>query len=404
MAVLMKSLAVARRAAYSIREVQMKRTAFLVLGVWLGLGAQSARADWNPAKRLTWTPGASNSAAIAIDSMERLHVVWNDATPGNYEIYYKKSTNGGTTWTAAKRLTWTAEDSYGAAIAVDLSDRIHIVWEDATPGDYEIYYKRSTNGGSTWSAVKRLTWLSGQSRGVKAAVDSAGLLHVVWCDDTPGDYEIYHKASTDGGISWTSAKRLTWTEGFSAWPDIAASPVGDLHIVWFDDLSGGDEIYYKKSSDSGATWSAMKRLTWTGVGLDRLDLVADPSSSLQLIWLDDSSGSSDIYYKRSKDGGDSWTAAERLTWTSGSGACPAIAADPSGPLSVVWSDNTPGNWEIYYKRSEDGGVSWTSSTRLTWGPGYSYSPALIVDPSGLVHLVWDDSGAPEAEIYYRNGN
>lgn len=382
----------------------MKRVGLLALGILLCVCVQIARADWTPAKRLTWTPGASHSAAIALDSTGQLHLVWGDETPGNYEVYYKRSTNGGSTWTAARRLTWNSGDSLGLAIAVDLSDRIHVVWEDGTPVDYEVYYKSSTDGGDTWSATRRLTWMSGQSRGVKTAVDSAGNLHVVWCDDTPGDYEIYHKKSTDGGINWTSAKRLTWTTGFSAWPDIAASPVGDLHVVWSDDQSGSKEIYYKKSSNSGATWSARKRLTWTCAGLERQDLVADPSSSLHLIWLADSSGNSDLYYKRSKDGGESWTAAERLTWTSGSGACPAITADPSGPLSVVWSDNTPGNWEVYYKKSADGGLTWTSSTRLTWGSGYSYSPALVVDSSGLVHLVWEDGESSESEIYYRKGN
>jgi hypothetical protein len=27
---------------------------------------------------------------IAVDSLGHLHVVWNDDTPGNREIYYKK--------------------------------------------------------------------------------------------------------------------------------------------------------------------------------------------------------------------------------------------------------------------------------------------------------------------------
>lgn len=382
----------------------MKRTALLVLGVLLGLGAQIAQADWTPAKRLTWTSGASHSAAIAIDSMGQLHIVWSDETPGNYEIYYKKSTDGGGTWTTAKRLTWTSGDSVGAAIAVDLSDRVHVVWDDATPGDYEVYHMRSTDGGDTWSTTKRLTWMSGQSRGSKIAVDSAGYTHVVWCDDTPGDGEIYHKKSTNGGVSWTSATRLTWATGFSAWPSIAASPSGDLHIAWSDDQTGTNEIYYKKSSDSGATWSAKKRLTWTSTGLEDQSLIADPSSCLHLVWHAYASGNQEIYYKRSKDGGKSWTAAERLSWTSGSSDCPAIAADPSGPLSVVWGDNTPANWEIYYNRSTDGGVSWTLAKRLTWTSGYSYSPAMVIESSGLVHLVWDDGPSPEAEIYYKNGN
>jgi hypothetical protein len=385
-------------------EAEMKRIGLLALGILLYVCAQIAQADWMPAKRLTWTSGASHSAAIALDSTGQLHLVWGDETPGNYEVYYKRSTNGGSTWSAARRLTWNSGDSLGLAIAVDLSDRVHVVWEDGTPGDYEVYYKRSTDGGDTWSATRRLTWMSGQSRGVETAVDSSGRLHVAWCDDTPGDYEIYHKKSTDGGVNWTSARRLTWTAGFSGWPAMAASPSGDLHIVWSDNQSGSYHIYYKKSSDNGASWSAMKRLTWTSVELQSQDLVADPSSCLHLIWLAQPSGNSDIYYKRSKDGGDSWTASERLTWTSGSSGCPTIAADPSGPLSVVWSDNTPGYWEIHFKRSSDGGMTWTPVKRLTWTSGYSYDPAQVVDSSGLVHLVWDDVPSSASEIYYRNGN
>jgi hypothetical protein len=45
-----------------------------------------------------------------------------------------------------------------------------------------------------------------------------------------------------------------------------------------------------------------------------------------------------------------WTPAKRLTWTSGRSNSPAIAADSSDDLHVVWSDNTPGNFEIYYKK------------------------------------------------------
>jgi hypothetical protein len=84
----------------------MKRIGLLALGILLYVCAQIAQADWMPAKRLTWTSGASHSAAIALDSMDQLHLVLGDETPGNYEVYYKRSTNGGSTWTAAIRLTW----------------------------------------------------------------------------------------------------------------------------------------------------------------------------------------------------------------------------------------------------------------------------------------------------------
>jgi hypothetical protein len=44
--------------------------------------------------------------------------------------------------TPAKRLTWDIGFSYYPALAVDASGRVHVVWQDNTPGNYEIYYRR----------------------------------------------------------------------------------------------------------------------------------------------------------------------------------------------------------------------------------------------------------------------
>ncbi len=54
---------------------------------------------------------------------------------------YKGSTDEGATWSAAQRLTWTSGWSYFPAIAIDSSNTIHVVWYDDSLGNYEIYYK-----------------------------------------------------------------------------------------------------------------------------------------------------------------------------------------------------------------------------------------------------------------------
>jgi hypothetical protein len=45
---------------------------------------------------------------------------------------------------------------------------------------------------------------------------------------------------------WTAAKRLTWTPGYSTLPDVAADSSGNFHMVWHDDTPGNYEIYYIK--------------------------------------------------------------------------------------------------------------------------------------------------------------
>jgi hypothetical protein len=227
-------------------------------------------------------------------------VVWHDDTPGNNEIYYKKSTDSGETWASSKRLTWTSGASRWSDIAVDLLGRLHVVWCDSTSGNEEVYYRRSTDGGTTWSTTRNLSLAVGACRDPAVAVDSSGGIHIVWDSITPGNWEIYHKKSTDGGSTWSATRRLTWSPGNSYVPFISADASGDLHVVWYDDQPGNYEVYYKNSTD----------------------------------------------------GGDTWSTSERLSWNSGRSEYPVIAVDPLGNLHVAWDDDTPGNYEIYYKKNE----------------------------------------------------
>jgi V8-like Glu-specific endopeptidase len=356
---------------------------------------------WAASRRLTWTSGASADPAIAAGTSADLHLVWSDATPGHEEIYYKRSIDGGASWAAAARLTWSTSGAGFPAMAVDSSGSPHIVWQESTPGNAEIYYKRSANGGATWKTSQRLTWTSGQSSNPAMAVAPSGSLHVVWEDDTPGNVEIYYKGSTDGGVTWTAGQRLTWTSGGSHYPAIAVDPAGVIHVVWEDDTPGNREIYFKKSGDGGAAWTTAKRLTWSS-GQSGLPAEAiDSSGHIHGFWEDSTPGNNEIYYKKSTDGGVSWTAVKRISLTSGDSQYPDSAVDLSGHIHVVWEDLTPENWEIYYNKSKDGGATWTAKERLSWTGGDSRHPAIAPDSFGNLHVVWLDSTPGNSEIYYR---
>jgi hypothetical protein len=181
-------------------------------------------------------------------------------------------------------------------------------------------------------------------------VDSSGNLHLVWQDNTPGNSEVYYKQSTDGGATWIATKRLTWTTGGSEAPVIGADSTGNLHVAWFDDTPGNTEIYHKRSTDGGVTWGANKRLTYNSVGSHSPDIAVDSSGRVHLVWVDFTPGNPDIYYKKSVDGGATWTASARLTQTTGFSEVPALGVDTSGNLHLVWQDNTIGNYEIHYKK------------------------------------------------------
>ena len=191
----------------------MKNKRFLIWVVGFFMMIQPIWAQtWIATERLTWSPGNSYYPSVAVDSNNHIHVVWEDYSSGFAEVYYKRSTNGGVTW-SQKRLTWTSGGSWAPAIAADSNNHIHVVWHDDTWGNLEIYYMRSTDGGVTWGSAKRLTWNGGDSNYAAIAADSNNRIHVAWHDSTPGNHEIYYIKSTNNGVTWAGAKRITWNPG-----------------------------------------------------------------------------------------------------------------------------------------------------------------------------------------------
>ena len=377
---------------------------FLV--VLLMLVAMNANAQWQPDVRLTNDPAASSVQtkgwSIATNGTV-LHVVWSDKRNGNYEIYYKRSTDAGISWQADTRLTNDINFSYSASVSVSGSV-VHVVWIDDRDGNWEIYYIRSTDAGISWGTETRLTNNSAYSNNPCLAV-SGSVVHVVWDDGRDAVYknEIYYKRSTDAGLTWQADMRLTNDTNRSYRPSV--SVLGSVvHVVW-DELRGfgyySSDIYYKRSTDAGVSWEVRKRLTYDDEQSDNPS-VAVSGSFLHVAWVDRRGGDYEIYYKRSTDAGLTWGADIRLTNSIAFSLFPSIAVSGS-VVHVVWNDERGAanvKPEIYYKRSTNSGLSWQADTRLTNDTANSYYPSIAVSGS-VVHVVWQDNRNGLTEIYYK---
>jgi hypothetical protein len=377
----------------------MNKKAILIslIGIFLlvqSIGAQT----WIATKRLTFNPGDSGGPVCDVDSNDNIHAVWYDDSPGNHEIYYKKSTNGGSTWTT-KRLTYNSGNSWAVDLAVDTGNNLYIVWFDDTPGNFEIYLKKSTNGGSTWT-TKRLTYTSGDSVTPIIAVDSNNHIHVVWTGGVSGGPEIFYKKSTDGGTTWTT-KRLTRMSGFSYLPTIAVDSNSNTNVVWRNDTPGNFEIYFIRSTNGGTTWTK-KRLTYTAANSSFPVISVDSNDHIHVAWQEEAPGNPEIYYKKSTNGGANWTT-KRLSWNFSDSEHPAIAVDSNDYVHVVCQDAPSGNSEIFYRRSTDGGTTWKAK-RLTYNFGQSKWPTLSTDSANSIHVVWEDDSPGNSEIFYRKGS
>jgi len=359
----------------------------------------ASQAQWQADVRMTNDPGTSFTAGTSTSSIASngsfVHVVWWDNRNTDWEIYYKRSTDNGTSWSSDIRLTNVAGNSYVPTVAVSGSV-VHVVWQDQRDGNREIYYKRSTDGGVTWGSDTRLTNDPATSESPSVAV-SGQTIHIAWYDRRDGDEEEYYKRSTDGGVSWEADTRLT-DDPISTWdPSISVS--GQVvHVVWQDSRSGPNKVGYRRSTDGGANWNT-DTVLGNRPGGTYSPCISASGQTLIVVWEDHSTFNSEVYYKRSTDGGVSWGGDIRLTNDTATSGYPYVCV--SGQyVHVAYWDNRDGNFEIYYNQSTDVGITWTSDTRLTNSPGSSEA-ATISTSGSIVHVAWYDGRDGNWEIYYK---
>ena len=357
---------------------------------------------WLSTQRLTWDSMDSESPVISLGSGNDVHIAWYSQFTSQWDIYYKKSTDNGNTWSAPNRLTWSSRFFENPDMCVDVLNRVFIAFADTSSGDSDVFYKKSEDGGATWQPLKRLTWTTGQTQKVSVASDSPGNTYMVYNDDTFGNYEVFLRKSTSGGAHWLPPQRLTWTAGDSKFPVLETSSATTLHVAWCESSTGHLNVFYKSSIDGGISWSPPRRLTWNALEAADPNITIDSNGHIYIVWYDWSSTNIDIFLKKSTDGGSTWSALQRVTWNSGYSCRPVIGTSPPAAIHLAWYDNTPGNYEIFYKKSTNGGAAWVINSRVTWSTENSFYPNMaVVTSNNQVHLTWQEILSPDSEIFYK---
>ncbi len=219
---------------------------------------------------------------------------------------------------------------------------------------------------------------------------------VVWYDDTPSNSDIFFRRSTDSGANWQPTVNLSNNPGYSSDPQIAVSGAR-VYVVWYQVSTDGtkQDVYVKRSTDNGATWGPDVKASSSGTNLFASPQIAVSGSNVYITWDDD--GISDIFLRRSTDNGATWKAIVRISNTAGLSAAPQIAVSGSN-VYVTWSDNCArappfvcrdANFDILLRRSTDNGVTWKAVVNLSNNPVGSVSPQIETSGSN-VYVTWQD--------------
>ena len=296
-----------------------------------------------------------------------------------------RSSDGGQTWlnTYFVPETGTAQFDDKPMLTVDTQpnspfrDTIYAAWDhtsnvngkpSSTTG---LVVTHSTDGGVTFSGQVFASSTAPGPKGDIGAdpfVAADGKLHVAWQDFQ--NSRLTESSSADGGNTFGPSHVIAPTQvafdiGIPAmsfrrallYPACGADAAGRLFCSWMDGtLAGGVNVFVSRSTDGGTSWSAPRHVNDDSGLADHFNqwlAVDQTDGSVNLSWndtrKDPTRKSTDIFYARSTDGGQTFSPNVQVTTAPTNETCcgadlgnqygdyEGIAA-LGGSIHPVWTD------------------------------------------------------------------
>lgn len=300
---------------------------------------------------------------------------------GAVDLYFVKSTDGGITWsnptsikaaTVAQVSVWFDQWTPG-----DTGTKIHLAYAE-TDADDVFYRSLDTNGDSLGTETTIFAGASGLSNNASTclAITKARGGNLLCMGDIDGGTETFFARSVDVGANWTS--RSNSAEGgdyFLLAPGFAADNQDIMCIFW--DASAG-EVSRKNYDDSADSWAEtsisinMQRIASTTCA-PQFALTVDATNSRLVVigWNNRDAVNADLKVWWVTD--SSITAKTDVVTDSvdDQQLCAVALATDTRTLFAFYGGKSDGSEtagtsiNIYYKTSDDLGVTWGLETVLT---------------------------------------
>ena len=281
---------------------------------------------------------------------------------GPREPFVRRSRDHGRTWETSVRLNPTAianTDAHRPRL-VATGNTAYAVWSDNRNGAHDVFFRRSTDGGSTWGAERRVeAGPPGASLSFTPDVALSGsTVHVAWGEvNKLGVRGVRANRSLDGGVTWLPndvdvSMATSLDEGPFA---LATDRV--IGLAWTGAFYE-TEIYFNRSVDGGLTWAPQDTCLSCGAGTGRayaLQVVAD-GDAFYAAWCREG----EVFFSRSLDAGATWLAPRRIDVGTGGlrAGAPDIAVSGNAVLVAFATHDGQGVGDVRINRSLDRGASW----------------------------------------------
>ena len=199
-------------------------------------------------------------------------------------IYFSRSTDGGASFSTPYRISDTSYSSnQGSLPKVAPGGVVYVAWFNYDTG--AIRMAKSTNGGESFGTpfpVAQIVDIPSPLPGggfrdnsfPSMAIDqNTGNIYVAWSDYRNSDADIYFTRSIDGGTTWSAPVRinddLLYNDAHQFFPWVDVAPNGKIYVGWFDSRLDPTPLnqpmlydeYVTASTDGGLTFSPNQRIS-----------------------------------------------------------------------------------------------------------------------------------------------
>jgi glutaredoxin len=226
-------------------------------------------------------------------------------------------------------------------------------------------------------------------------------VYVVWASNNTGSSDVYFKSiRVGGGTSFGNTINLSHDVGFSGSPQVAANG-NNVYVVWASNNTGSSDVYFKASKNSGASFASQENLSSNNTGSSQFPQIAVSRDNVYVVWEYNSDGHHNILFNKSTNSGASFASQENLSSNNtGSSFSPLVTAT-GNDVYVIWQDVAVGNSDIYFKASKNSGASFGNTINLSHDVGFSGSPQISTSGNDA-HVVWQGITAINSDIYFKS--
>jgi len=285
--------------------------------------------------------------------------------------------------------------------------RVYVVYDDDTTGLRQAYLVRA---GRNANFRRPIVLSAGKDFGFAPVVDtdSAGTINVAWAESGGGPRQIVFARSTDQGITFSQHVNVSNSSGEGFDPEIAIGGDGAINLAWEDSRSGTGEIFYSRSSDGGATFSTPRKLSAAAGEASDPQIAIDRQGRISVAWVEEQpAGGTRIMISRRAESVEAFSAP--LVITSGPEAefeYLAMAAH-GDTIYLAFGDEDTG--QVYVTQSRGDALNFSKPLKLSNADatrGEAKSPSIAVGGNGRIHVVWIDTSAPGVAgvVVYRSSS